>query len=128
MSLYLNSRVAIARSPYKAPKPRNPKSYAGSGLPQGPFLENYLFALKVGLRWVSVNALKWVQKWVKSGFLGAKVGQNASKPTFPPTSNPFRQIHENPLSTQFKGGGNGFSEKAPEAVPTQHNPKVNFKV
>ena len=28
------------------------KTYAGSGLPQGPFLENNLFALKVGLRWV----------------------------------------------------------------------------
>ena len=37
----------------------------------GPFLENNLFPLKVGLRWVLVNGLKWVQKWVKSGFLGA---------------------------------------------------------
>ena len=60
-------------------------NYAGSGLPHGPFVENYLFALQVGLGWVFVNGLKWVQKWVKSGFLGAKVGQNASKPTFPPT-------------------------------------------
>ena len=51
----------------------------------GPVLENYLFALKVGLRWVFVNELKWVQKWVECGFLGAKVGQNASKPTFAPT-------------------------------------------
>ena len=51
----------------------------------GPFLANNLFPLKVGLRWVFVNGLKWVQKWVKSGFLGAKVGQNASKPTFAPT-------------------------------------------
>ena len=29
--------------------------YAGSGLPHGLFLENYLFALKVDLRWVFVN-------------------------------------------------------------------------
>ena len=60
-------------------------NYAGSGLPQGPFLGNNLFPTKVGLRWVLVNGLKWVQKWVKSGFLGAKVGQNASKPTLAPT-------------------------------------------
>ena len=39
-------------------------NYAGSELPQGPFSENNLFALKVGLRWVFVNGLKWVQKWV----------------------------------------------------------------
>ena len=57
----------------------------GQGCFRALFLENYLFALKVGLRWVFVNGLKWVQKWVKSGFSGAKVGQNASKPTFPPT-------------------------------------------
>ena len=66
-------------------------------------MENYLFALKVGLRWVFVNGLKWVQKWVKCEFLGAKVGQNESKPTFPPT--------ENPLFTQFKGGGNSFPKR-----------------
>ena len=58
--------------PYEFP-PKFIWTYAGSGLPQGPFLENNLFALKVGLRWVFVNGLKWVQKF-KSGFLGAKVG------------------------------------------------------
>ena len=52
------------------------------------------------------------QKWVKSGFLGAKVGQLASKPTFAPTLNPFRDFHENPLFTQFKGGGNCFLKTA----------------
>ena len=57
----------------------------GQGCLRALFLENYFLALKVGLRWVFVNGLKWVQRWVKSGFLGAKVGQNASKPTFPPT-------------------------------------------
>ena len=80
-----------------------------------PLLGKNLFPLKVGLRWVFVNGLKWVQKWVKSGFLGAKVGQNASKPTFAPTLNPFRRIHENPLVTQFKGGWALFSKKGPEA-------------
>ena len=30
-------------------------AYAGSGLPQGPFLENNLFPLKVGLKWVLVH-------------------------------------------------------------------------
>ena len=41
----------------------------------GPiFGGNNLFPLKVGLRWVFVNGLEWVQKWVRSGFLdnGAK--------------------------------------------------------
>ena len=72
-------------------------------LRKGPFLENNLFPLEVGLRWALVNGLKWVQEWVKSAFLGAKVGQNATSPTSPPTLNQFRQIHENPLFTQFKG-------------------------
>ena len=88
------------------------QAYAGSGLPQGPFLGNNLFPLKVGLRWVFVNGLEWVQKWVKSEFLGAKVGQNASRPTFAPTLNPFRGFHENPLFTQLKGGGNCFLRRA----------------
>ena len=56
------------------------KDYARSGL-RAFFGGNTLFPLKVGLRWVFVNRLEWVQKWVKSGFLGAKVGKNGSKPT-----------------------------------------------
>ena len=72
------------------------------------------FHLKVGLRWVFVNGLKWVQKWVKSGFWGAKVGQKASKPTFAPTLNPFWHIRFLP---SFRGG-KLFSKKGPEAVPT----------
>ena len=43
------------------------------------FLENILFPLKVNLRWVCVNLLRCVQKWVKGGFLGAILGQNVSK-------------------------------------------------
>ena len=80
-----------------AKKPRCELVYAGSGLPQGPFLGNTLFPLKVGLRWGFVNGLEWVQKWVKSRCLGAKVGKNGSKPTFTPTLNPSRGFHENPL-------------------------------
>ena len=70
------------------------------------------FLGEVGLRWVFVNGLEWVQKWVKSGFLGAKVGKNGPKPTFAPTLNPFRDFPENPLFTQFKGGGNCFLKTA----------------
>ena len=50
-----------------------------------PFCENNLFPLKVGLRWIFVNILKWVQKWVKSGFWGAKVGKMDQNPLFVPT-------------------------------------------
>ena len=59
----------------------------------GPFLENDLFALKVGLRWVFVNELEWVQKWVKSGFLGAKVGQNRQNPLLHPLKTHFTKTH-----------------------------------
>ena len=53
-------------------------------------MENNLFPLKVGVRWVFINLLKRVQKWVKSGFWGPKAGQNASNPHLLPTLNPFR--------------------------------------
>ena len=36
-------------------------------------------ALKERLRWVLVNVPKSAKKWVRSGFLGAKVGEHASK-------------------------------------------------
>ena len=87
-------------------------SYAGSGLPQGPFLGNNSFHKKMGLRWV---CFQWAEMGPKVGqrwIFGAKVGQNASKPTFAPTLNPFRHIHENPLFAQFKGGGNCFPKRA----------------
>ena len=41
--------------------------------------------LKCVLRWVFVNLLKRAQKWVKTGLLVLKVGQNVSKPTFAST-------------------------------------------
>ena len=54
----------------KGPR-HNPDLSRKSGKPPG-------LAFKVGLRWVFVNGLKWVQKWV----LGAKMGRKWSKPTF----------------------------------------------
>ena len=39
----------------------------------------------------------------KSGFLGAKVGQNWVETHFSPTFNPFPDFRKNPLFTQFKG-------------------------
>ena len=86
--------------------------YAGSGLPQGPFLANNLFPLKSGFKMGFCQCLKWVQKWVKNWVFGCKSGSNVSKPTFAPTLNPFWHIHENPLFTQFKGGGNCFPKRA----------------
>ena len=83
----------------------------------GPFLGNNLFPLEWVYDGFFVNGLKWVQEWVKSGFLGAKVGQNASKPTFAPTLTPFRHTHENPLFAQFKGGRNCYAKSPSERVP-----------
>ena len=56
-------------------------NYAGSGLPQRPLLENNLFPLEVGLGWVFVNGLKWVQKcvWRVPKWVNSK-----TKPTFDP--------------------------------------------
>ena len=44
------------------------------------------------------------QKWV----FGCKSGSKCVKTHLSPTLNPFRQIHENPLFTQFKGVENVF--------------------
>ena len=74
----------------------------------GSGLENNSFPRKVGLRWVFVNRLKWVQKWV----LGAQVGQKRVETHFSPTLNPFRDFRETPLFTQFKGGGKCFLKRA----------------
>ena len=43
----------------------------------------------------------WVPKWVK-------MRQN---PLFHPLKNPLQDIHENPLFTQFKGGGSSFPKR-----------------
>ena len=90
-------------------KKENGKVMLGQGCLRAPFLENNLFSLKVGLRWVFVNGLKWVQKWVI--ILGAKVGQQWVETHFSPTLSPFRYFRDNPLFTQFKGGGNCFLKK-----------------
>ena len=83
----------------------------------GPFLESNLFLLKVGLRWV----LSMGCNGSKSGLLGSKVGEKWVETYFPPTLSPVQDFREDPLFTQFKGGGKLFSRKAPEAGPTQHN-------
>ena len=93
--------------------------YAGSGLLQGPFSEKKLFPHKVGLRWVVVNGLKWVEKLV----FGCKDGEKWVETYFSPTLKPFRDFRENPLLASLGGGGGGelFSKHGREAVPTQHN-------
>ena len=71
------------------------------------------FHLKWDLRWVFVNGLKWVQKWV----LGVQTwGQNWLFAHFKPISG-F------PFLASLRGW-KSFSKKGPEAVPTQHNPKL----
>ena len=44
-----------------------------------------------------VNGLKWVQKWIDSGFSGAKVGENGSKPSCLPTLDPSWDIDKKPM-------------------------------
>ena len=93
------------------------KCYAGSGLPQGPFLESNLFPLKVGLRWAFVNGLKCVQKWA----FGCKNGSKWVETHFSPLWAHF----ENPLFSQFKGGGNCFLKRAPrQSRPSMNEVKV----
>ena len=84
------------------------KAYAGSGLPQGPFLGNNLFPLKVGLRWVFVNGPKWVQEWV----LGSKSGSKCVKTHFCTHFKPILAYSRKPTFTQFKGVGNCFPKRA----------------
>ena len=49
----------------------------------------------------------------KSGFGGAKVGENGSKPIFQPTLDPFWDNGKNPyFSPHLKGGGNCFPKRA----------------
>ena len=92
---------------------RSPQELCWVRVASGPFFgENNLFPLQVGLRWVFVNLLKWVQKWVKSGLLGAKVGENGSKPTF--QSRFLGSGCDEALFSEKKGfsvkRGEGFSE------------------
>ena len=80
-------------------------------------MENYLFPLKVGLKWVFVNELKWVQQWVLGCKNGSKVGRNPRFTHFKPLSGFSRK----PTSLASLRGWKLFSKKGPEAVPTQHN-------
>ena len=81
--------------------------YAGSGLPQGPFLENNCTSsgFTMGFcQWSEMGPKVGfgVQKWVKSG----------SKPTFHPLQTHFGIFAKTPLFSQFKGGGSCFLKRA----------------
>ena len=65
---------------------------------------------------LSLHVLSWLLGLKSQNFISASFWGLGC----PTTLNPFRDIHENPLFTQFKGGGNCFIRKGPEAVPTQH--------
>ena len=60
------------------------------------------------------------QKWV----FGCKSGLKCVKTHFCTHLNPFRDIHENPLLTQFKGGGNCCLKTA----LTQSRPSINLEL
>ena len=70
----------------------------------------------MGLRW---GFSQWPEMGIKVGFLGAKVGENGSKPTCLPTLDPLRDIDKNPFLTHFKGGSFSVSKKGPQAALTQ---------
>ena len=56
----------------------------------------------------------------KGGFLGARVGESGSKPTFLLTWDPSWDIGKNPILTPFKGGGTCLPKRALKAALTQH--------
>ena len=55
---------------------------------------------------------QWAEMGPKVGFGVKKMGQKWVETHFSPTSNPFRDFRENPLFSQFKGGGNCFLKRA----------------
>ena len=46
---------------------------------------------------------QWPEMVSKVGFLGAKVGENGSRPTFLPSLDPSRDIGKHPFLTHFEG-------------------------
>ena len=94
--------------------------YAGSGLPQGPFLENTLFPLKVGFK---MGFCKWAEMGPKVGFGVQKWVKSGSKPTFHPLYAHFG-ISRKPTPYPVYGGWKLFSKKGPKAVPTQHKSRL----
>ena len=78
------------------------------------------------------GALRFKMGFCQWAEMGPKVGQKRvvgcqsgvlmrQSPLFSPTLNPVRHIHENPLFTQLKGGGNSFPERALK----QSQPSIN---
>ena len=101
--------VVIAQAPIEGDAKEGSHELCWVRAASGPLLGNNLFQLKVGLRWVLVNVLEWVQKWV----FGRKSGLKWAKLTFAPTLNPFRGFHENPsFYPVLRGGGNCFLKTA----------------
>ena len=87
-----------------------------------------LFVLPLSLVWFArATPEKGFCQWPemgsnvrKNGLLGAKVGENGSKPTFVPTSDPLTQTHSKPILR----GKEIVSKKGPEAALTQHNLRI----
>ena len=61
----------------------------------------------MGLRWVFVNGLKWVEKW----FLGRKMGRKWSKPLLT-HSKPISGFSRKPTSQPDQGGWKVFLKRA----------------
>ena len=94
-------------------------NYAGSGLPQGPFLGNNSFPLKVGLRWVFVNGLEWVKSRAKVGFWVQKWVKMGQNPLLHPLQTHFGIFTKTDFLPSLRGVEIVF-QKGPEVVPTQH--------
>ena len=95
------------------------------GAASGPFLEHEFFPLKLGLRRVFVNVFKRPQKWLQTVLRGTQVVEHGSQPTVYPLWTRFGTLTKTHLKRTSEGGWN-FAEKGSEAVPTQHNPTIQF--
>ena len=73
----------------------------------------------MGLRWIFVNLLKWVQSGSKLGFWVQKWVKTRRNPLFTPFSTHFGRLTK-PMFDPLYAGWKLFSKKGPEAVPTQH--------
>ena len=88
-------------------------SNAGSGLPQGLFLENNLLPVKVGLRWVfgqypEMGSKKGVRKWV----FACKCGHKCVKTHFLPHSGHWKAYPNPPILAFFGKKSNDAPKKA----------------
>ena len=78
--LFMQLVTCVSNFLWKRGSPKDPKVMLGQDCLRAGVSEQ-AFPLKVGSRCLFVNLLRWVRKWVRSGFLGARVGEKASKPT-----------------------------------------------